>query len=317
MNRRSAVSTVLTLLASCWLWSGPAAAQQYPTKPVKVMVPLAAGGGLDTLMRQLAERMVPLLGQPVVVENRTGGGGATAATFLATQPPDGYAVAIFTSTTLTFTPLQGNVAYKLSDFAPVATLMRRSTGLISSAKAPFKGFEGLLAYGKAKGVVSFASQSQADKLLIERLGRQAGVRINVVPTRGSAEIRTMVMGGHVDFGISGALGFPDTVAGGPLQLLAVLDTERNETYREAPTLKEVGFDVTLLDHFVVVGPAKMSPAVAARLTAALHGAAADPGVQKLIAEVIGGTPMAAGPEATQKLLAEEQAYYARVLASAK
>jgi tripartite-type tricarboxylate transporter receptor subunit TctC len=292
-----------------------AAAQQFPTKPVKLYVSLAAGGGLDTLTRQIAESMTKALGQSVVVDNRAGGGGAAAATFLKVQPADGYTIAIFPSTALTFLPHGGNVAYKLEDFTPIAMVMRRSTGLVASSKAAFKGWEGLLAHAKTKGLATYASQGQTDRLIVQSMARKAGIKLNVVPTKGAAEIRTMVMGGHVDFGHSGSVAFKQTTPGGALQLLAVLDPERHPQYKDAPTVRELGYDHVYLDHYVVAGPAKLPAPIAGKLADAIAVAVKDPVIEKLIVETIGGSKVGDRLDAAGAVLAREAAAYGKLLES--
>lgn len=290
-----------------------AAADDFPTKPIKLYVGLGAGGGGDTLTRQIADVMAKTLGQAVVVDNKPGAGGAIVASFLFTQAPDGYTIAMIPSAALSLAPLQGPVAYKPDEFTYLATVMRRSTGLIARADASFKGWKALVDYAKEKGGVTFATMTPGDRLAVEKVAQEAGIKVRMVPSKGGAETRQMVLGGHVDFGLSGSIGFKDTVDGGPMQLLAVLDPQRNADYGSIPTLKDLGYDVTLLDHYVFAAPPKTPAAVAEKLSAAILAATKEPTVVKVVNEVIGGMPLETNGPATKELMDTEMASYKQLL----
>jgi tripartite-type tricarboxylate transporter receptor subunit TctC len=313
MFRNHTRSLICGMLAAAAIISPAFAADDFPTKPIKMYVGLGAGGGGDTLTRQIADIIAKNLRQAVVVDNKPGAGGAIVASFLYSQAPDGYAVAMIPSAALTLAPLQGPVAYKPDAFTYLATVMRRSTGLVARADAEFKNLKTLVEYAKAKGGVTFATMTPGDRLAVGKLAQEAQINVRMVPSKGGAETRQMVLGGHVDFGLSGSIGFKDAVDGGPMQILAVLDPQRNTDYESTPTLKELGFNVTLLDHYVFAAPPKTPPEVAEKLSAAIKAATKDPAISKLIDDVIGGTALDLGGNETKGLMDLETASYRQLL----
>jgi tripartite-type tricarboxylate transporter receptor subunit TctC len=313
MIKKHVRSVIHGMLVASAMISSALAAENYPTKPIKLYVGLGAGGGGDTLTRQIADIVARNLGQAVVVDNKPGAGGAIVASFLYTQAPDGYTVAMIPSAALTLAPLQGPLAYKPDEFTYLATVMRRSTGLVARGDAAFKGWKALVDYAKEKGGVTYATMTPGDRLAVEKLAKEAGINVRMVPSKGGAETRQMVLGGHVDFGLSGSIGFKDAIDGGPMQILAVLDPQRNADYDSTPTLKELGFDVTLLDHYVFAAPPNTPPEIVEKLSVALRAATKDPGISKLIDEVIGGTALDLAGKETRELMNTETASYKQLL----
>jgi tripartite-type tricarboxylate transporter receptor subunit TctC len=293
-----------------------AAAQAFPARPIRLVVGAAAGGGNDTLMRLIAERMSSDLGQPVPVENRGGGGGAAAIAFLRAQPADGYTILSTQSSTWTLNPLQGQTNYRNDDFAFLAVVVRRSSGLMARADAPYKGWAEFVAWAKTRPSVSVATTALVHRLVMERVGRDLGVRFVNVASRGGSELRGFLHGGHVDVGVSGSVGFRDSRAGGPFQLLAVLDHERNGDYPDAPTLKDAGHAVAAQDHFAVAGLRALPAPIAERLSAAILRAAADETVRKFIDDGIGATPVSIGLDSARAVIERETEDMRQLLAGA-
>jgi tripartite-type tricarboxylate transporter receptor subunit TctC len=285
--------------------AGTALGQEFPTRPIRIVAGTAAGGGTDIQARLMAEHMSRIVGQPVVVENRGGGGGAVAVTQLLGAPADGYTIVVTQSSVLSVTPLSEKVQYKLDDFAVLALTAKRSTGLLAKADAPFKGWKEFEAWARAKGAVSYAASSISHGMIMERIGKEWGVKFNRAAARGGSEALTMLLGGHVDVGFNGSSTFKQTLPGRPLQLLAVVTPERNPDFPAAPTLLELGHKYWVQDHLIYLAPARTPRPILQRLSKAILEASAVEMVRSHVDDGLGQTPVAFALDEARGVIAKE------------
>jgi tripartite-type tricarboxylate transporter receptor subunit TctC len=271
---------------------GAAAADGFPGRPVRIVVPFAAGTSSDLQARLAAARMAEVLGQPVVVENRAGAGGTLGAELVAKARPDGHTLLLGSNGPLTNNPvLQARMPYDAAaDFAPVALLTRSPLTLTVRADSPHRGVADMVAAAKAgpPGAIAIGSSGQgsATRFLIEQFTAAAGIRLTHVPYRGSsASVPDLIAGniGLVKAEISTVL---PTWRGGRTHILATTGPTRSPLAPEVPTLIESGFPGLVGGSWAaLVAPAGTpEPAIAALHRAAM-AALADPAYRERQAEL--------------------------------
>ncbi|MEB7899132.1 tripartite tricarboxylate transporter substrate binding protein [Raoultella ornithinolytica] len=272
---------LLLLIGLCVFSPRILSAQHFPTAPVKIEVGAAAGGGMDIVARALAERLSPLLGQPVLVSNRAGAGGAIAMMALKNAQPDGYTLALVPSWTLSYQPLI-STHYRAEDFTLLAVLYRSPDALIARADAPWNSLSQMLDSARnEQKTLLFASQSPVDQLIINWLARQTGNKIAALPTRGGGEMIPKLLGGHIDFAYSATM-HTQYVSSGKMKVLASLTDQRQSIAPDVPTLKEQGWDIAINTFFIVVLPAGVPQAITERLSSAFADIMRDEHIRSLI-----------------------------------
>lgn len=258
-NRRA----VLTGLAAATL--SPFAsvyAQQYPSKPITLIVPWPAGGASDRHMRLLAELAGQQLGQNIIVENKPGAGGTLgASTMAATAKPDGYTIAQFPLGMLRMPHMQKTSWNPATDFTYIAGLSGYTFGLVVKADSPFKTLKDYLEAATAKpGAIDFGSAGvgTSPHLIMEELANAANVKLNHVPYKGSAELQNALLGGHV-MAASDATTWAKFVDAGQMRLLVTFGDQPTKSWPDVPTAKSLGFDVVSTSPYGIVGPKGIGP----------------------------------------------------------
>lgn len=226
----------------------PLAAQpaEFPDKPIRIVIPFAAGGPTDVAGRIMAEDMSKVLGQPVIVENRPGGNGVIATRFVAKAPADGYTL-LFTSLNHTVNPhLLKAPGYDPSkDFAPISLVSSSPSILIVGTVQPFKSMQELVAAGKAKDSrVTFGSAGHGGSahLAGELLKKQSGAQFLHVPFKGNGPAATDLMGGQITFMFYPTSGIKSLLDSGKVRPLAITSAQRSPAYPNIPTMKEQGLE---------------------------------------------------------------------------
>lgn len=272
------------------------AALAYTDKPVKLVVPAPPGGTIDVMARIVGEQLSRDIGQPVIVENKPGAGGAIAVKHLLAQPADGQTLMATASNVLTEVPhvLKGGFD-PLRDVKPVALLARSSMLLVCSPQFPARDAREAVAYVKSHpGQVSFASYSAgtASHYAGAILNKAAGLDMQHVPFPGSAPALAQVMGGQVPLMFDGAVTSRGLIAAGKVRLLAVATRARLPDFPGVPTLAELGYPELNFGNWTGVIVSSQTPApLAEKLHAALQKAAASPAVRERLAGA-GFEPMA-------------------------
>ena len=302
--------------------AGPARAQDYPNKPIKMVVPFPAGGPTDAMARIVSDRLSAVLGQSVVVENKGGGaGGSVGAKFVASSDPDGYTVLITPGGSLTTGPaVHKNIGYDPAKvFTPVGLLMTSPLIMSVHPSVPAKTVAGLVAYAKANsGKLTWGSQGfgTAPHLLAELFKLENGVNILHVPYRGSAPLLAAVVAGEVQMLMDPTTTSLPHVLSGSLQPIAVTGKQRVSKLPNVPTVDEAGFPKLQNTFWLgVVVPTGTPAAIINKLNAAFRDALAQPEAKmrlaNLGADIKVGTPAEFG-----KFLADELALWTDVVKKA-
>ncbi|MBP6020466.1 MAG: tripartite tricarboxylate transporter substrate binding protein [Burkholderiaceae bacterium] len=262
-------------------WSMNAHASSWPNKPIIISVGFGAGGTTDVVARAVGEAVSRNLGQPVIIENKPGAGGAVAATALSRQKADGYNIVATTSTTLTLDPLLTKLSYKADDFTYVAAIGQFPEAYVALPNKGWKSIKDATAAAKKDGQLTVASNTALDKMLTAFIAKQDGVKLLPVPTRSGAEVVTQVMGGHVGIGYSSGAYYPQA-ENGDLVVLGALADSRISGLPEVPTLKEQGYDISSVNLVLFVAPKDLPADINQRLTEAFDAAGKDPHVLELL-----------------------------------
>jgi tripartite-type tricarboxylate transporter receptor subunit TctC len=246
MGRRSQRWLAAAVFGIATVWLGVAHAQTYPDRPIRVVIPFAAGGPNDVIGRPLTDRMSEMLGQPFVIENRGGAAGMIGATLVAKSPPDGYTMLMTTGAFTGGPAFSANPAYNpLTDFAPV-TQIAQSYGIVLMTRPAFPAktlgeFIALAKRNPGKFSYGHAGIGNVTHVAGELLQKLAGIELLKIPYRGAASFAPDIMSGHVDVGfLSSALATPNA-RGGQLRALAITGSQRAPTLPDTQTLQELGF----------------------------------------------------------------------------
>jgi len=298
--RRRALLAVLALPL-------PALAQSWPTRPVRLLVPFIPGSAPDVIARQLAERLSPSLGQPVVVENRAGAGGNIGFEAGARSAPDGYTLVLGTNS-LVINPALSRRPLGFDpfrDFAPVTVAFGMPHLLIVPPNGPVSA-AALVESLRARPDQNYASGGNGSgaHLAAEMFKARAGVQVVHVPFRGAPDIVNNVMAGNVQLGFPTLSTATELVRAGRLRALAVTSPARNHALPDVPPLADTlpGFD--LVSWFAIVAPAGTPAEVIRRVDAAVQEALADPAFRAR-ATADGSTAIGMGPDRFAEFLREE------------
>lgn len=267
--------------------SGAAMAQDYPTKPITLIVPWPAGGSTDIAMRAIADSASKVLGQPIAVDNKAGGGGTVGpATMAATAKPDGYTIAQIPITVFRL-PLMQQVSWNAdTDFTYIVHLTGYTFGVTTNAESQFKTWKDVVEFAKANpGKVTYATPGAGTSLHIgmEQIAALAGVKLTQVPFKGVAESNAAVLGKHTMLQAD-STGWRPLVDAGKLRLLMVWTEKRSPNFPDVPTLKELGYNLVYDSPFGIAGPKGMDPKVVAKLHDAFKKAIEDPAVIATLAK---------------------------------
>lgn len=300
--RRLLTVMVATLLALAS--TGIAAAQDYPTRPITMIVPFPAGGATDTLARFLAERMRGIFGQPVVIENIAGAAGSLGVGRAVRSAPDGYTLSIGTSTTHMLTgglyALQFDL---LKDLEPIIQIGSEPLLIVGKRGLPADDLKGLIAYLKAnpdKASVGIAGVGATGHLTGISFQKETGTKFQFVPYRGNAPAMQDLLAGQIDFMIEPSSNFKSLVAAGSIKPFAITGRTRLPSSPNIPTADEAGLRGFFASLWYGLWVPRDTPKdIIARLNAAMVQILADPEVQKRFDELgIQITPLAQqSPEA--------------------
>ena len=230
------------LIATAPLPSG--LAQTYPVKPVRIIIGFSAGGGGDVSGRLLAQRMSASLGQPVIVENRVGAGGAIASELVAKSPPDGHTLLFAAGAFAALPALRAKLPFDTErDFAPVSLVVITAFALSVHPSVPVRDVKALIALARSRpGVLTFSSPgiSSSAHLAGEQFNMMANVKMLHVPFKGSPEAATAVAAGEIDVGLPSVVAAMPLIAAGKLRAIAVTSPKRSSLLPNVPTLDESG-----------------------------------------------------------------------------
>jgi tripartite-type tricarboxylate transporter receptor subunit TctC len=278
----------ILLLAIVSLFCGHAAAQDYPSKPVQIVVPFPPGGGTDLLARVMADKLRERFGQPVTVENRSGAAGNIGADAVYKAPADGHTL-LFTQPApiVVNKALHGKLTFEPERFVPIALVSIQDIMLAANPKVPASDLKELIAYARANpGKLNFGSSGagSAPHLAAELFASMAGVKMVHVPYKGSGESQSATLAGHVDltfFAFSTALRHTKA---GKLRAIAVGGAQRNPQAPDVPSIAEVLPGYSAASWTALFAPPGTPAPVVQKLTAAASEILRMPDVQKRLAD---------------------------------
>ncbi len=298
--------------------TGAAHAEDYPTRPVRLIVAFAPGGATDFTARLIADKMQGLLGQPIAVENKPGANGAVGAEYVAKSDPDGYTLFFTTVGAVAINPaLRSDLPYDpLKDFAAVGKAAVNSTILVVNADMKVNSARDLAALARQKPgaiTIGITGRGALSDLGLQLFEDAAGIKLQAVPYRGAAPTITDILAGHLD----GVFGDVPTVLGqvqaGKLKALAATSTERSDIFPDVPTFVEQGFAGVVGDNWAgVLAPAGTPAPVIAKFNAAMVAALNDPELRARLHNA-GVTPAPSTPDAFESYLRNETARWAKVI----
>ena len=315
------MKTLLVLFLA--LLAGHATAQEYPNKPVRVVVPYVAGGNADIWARTLAQKLTEALKQAFVVENKPGANGGIGSEFVAKSAPDGYTLLAVASGPIVVNPvLYAKVPYDpVRDFAPVAQCAVYQYVLVTRMDAPYKTIGDLVAAARANpGGLAYGSTGVGggNHLAAELFGLASGTRFNHIPYKGSAPALADLLGGQLTFMFDTVITSVPQIRAGKLRAFAVSSAKRASSLPDVPTMQEAGFAGFDMSQWQgVLAPAGTPRPVLQRLNAEIAKAMHAPDVHERIA-VQGGNEIVTGtPEEFAALIRADLERYGRLIRDAK
>jgi tripartite-type tricarboxylate transporter receptor subunit TctC len=298
------------------LLAGIAQAQTYPAKPIRIVVPYAAGGATDALARPIAARLSDVLGQQVIVENVAGAGTLIGTMQVANAAPDGYTLLLNPASHGLIPFYNKNARYDpIKDFTPIAAVGMSQRVIVATPSLPVSSMKELIAYAKANpGKLSYgiASAGTVQELAGDLLRVRAGIDLTPIGYKGGGNALTDLLGGQIQMAI---LVLPDTlqfIRSGRLKALGVIESRRSKAAPDIPTVAEAGVPgYSTPDQWVgLMGPAGLPPAIVARLNEAMNKVLRSPetvaALEKIGYETMGGPPSELG-----KRMADDVQVYQR------
>jgi tripartite-type tricarboxylate transporter receptor subunit TctC len=307
-----------TLVAAATLFAASiAGAADFPSQPVRIVVPFAPGGGTDVVARTLAERLAPVLGVAVLVDNKPGGNSVIASRQVASAPPDGHTLLLTTDIHAINAAYGGALPYdSLRDFAFVTQLTTSPLMLLAHPSAGMRTLGDVVTQAKAQpGKLSFASlgSSSPHYLGFEWFKRMAGIDMIDVPYKGGGQALVDLLGGQVNLSLIVAGNGIKQAKAGKLTALAVTGPTRNPVAPDVPTFAESGYpEFALLDWYAIVAPAGTPPAVVARLSREIGKIMHEPAVTERVLAA-GLDPVTGTPAELEALVRRDIERYRRII----
>ena len=318
----AAVTAFLMILTSLCVGMSPAAfAQAYPARPIKILVGYPPGGAVDLVARTIGQKISTSVGQPVIIENKPGGGTNIAVRALIDSPPDGYTVMLAANALAANMALYQPAPFDTDrDLVPVSLVGRVPVVIAASASSEMSSLAKLVAAAKARpGMINYASPGNGSTphLAVEFFARAAGIELSHVPYKGGAAAITDVLGGQLPLVAVNAVEVLPHVKAGKLRVLAAMSLSRAATLPDTPTIAESGypgFEASVW--YAVVAPKGTPQPVVDKLNAEIHKALASADVKERLAAV--GAEVAPGtPEQLGAMIKSERIRYEKLIREAK
>ncbi len=306
------LSVLLVILAA------PLAAQEFPNRPVRIIVPFPPGGATDIPARLIAPKLTEALGQPVVIENRAGAGGTIGVDLVAKAPADGYTLLMATNADFAMTPfIYPKLPYDaFKAFAPISVVVESAMLLVVPASSPHNSLADIVAAAKAKpGSVSYstAGTGSTSHVLTEMLASDLGIQLLHVPYKGGAPAAAAVATGEVAMGLHNLGSSLNYVKGGKAKALAVTTAKRHPSFPEWPAVAELGAPTYSATIWIgMAAPAGTPPAIVNRMSAEVAKAVRAPDLRERFT-TIGNDPLGTSPEEAAARIKQEAARYSAVI----
>jgi tripartite-type tricarboxylate transporter receptor subunit TctC len=305
-----------------WLLSGLAGAQNWPTKPVRLVVPFPAGGSTDILSRAISLKASEILGQQIVIDNRPGAGGTIGSDHVAKSAPDGYTLLMATGSTHSVNPvINPRLPYNVErDFAPVALVANTSSVMVVPASLPVNNLAEFIALAKAKpGQLNFGSSGNGTNshLTGEIFKAQAGVFITHIPYRGTGLVFTDMLSGQIQMLMDNFVTAQPHIRDGKLKVLGLTSLKRQPFLPDVPTFAEQGlkgFDVG--NWFGIYAPRGTPPEIVQKINTAINQALQDPDLLRRL-QNLGATPISGTPDYMGQVVAADTARWRKLIQDQK
>lgn len=310
----------LLIAAAAVLVAATSAAQTYPSKTIKIVVPFTAGSATDIMARVVGEKLQAAWGQPVVVENRPGAGGTLGATQVARGEADGHTLLVVSTGHVVNPVLYGNLQYDtLADFAGVTPLASLPSVLVVGAGSPYKTVAELIAAARAKpGVLNYASAGvgSATHVNAEKFRANANLQATHIPFKGTPETIVEVSSGRTDYMFTPVLASIPSIRDNRLRALAVSTSKRSAALPNVPTVAESGLPGFVFDFWIgMLAPSKTPKPVVAKINAEVARILALPEVKERMT-TLGAEPMPMSPEQFDAYIKDEYNTLGAVMRSA-
>ncbi len=313
MLRALSISVLLALVAIA-----PVSAQDYPNRPIKILIPYAPGGPSDVAARAMGQKLEERLKQPIVVDNRPGANAVIAGNALLASPADGYTILMANAASLTSTFIKAPPFNSLKDFEPVSPILGASYAVLVNGDLPVKTLPELVAYAKANpGKLNGASPYASSLLFLELFRNMAGIDFARIDYKGSTPASTALLANEVQFVIDNPVPFRQHIAAGKMRVIATTASQRSPFMPDVPSAPEAGYPG--LAGFSVSGfwaPLGTPKAAIAKFNAALNEVLKLPEIVERLA-AIGCVPVTGSPEDLRALATREAAFYAEAARLAK
>jgi tripartite-type tricarboxylate transporter receptor subunit TctC len=314
------ITRTLAAALSLLLLPAAASAEDFPTKPIKLIVPFPAGGPNDIIARIVGQRMSEIVKQPIVIDNRGGQGGTLGTDAVAKASPDGYTIGIVNAGALAINQSMEKVPYDVAkDFAPITLVVTVPEMLVVASNVPAKNMSELVALAKAQpGKLNFASTGPGSlpHLAGELLKLTAKIEIVHVPYRGAAPAINDLLGQQVEMTFLDLPAILPHIRSGALRGIALGTTVRAPTAPDVPTTAELGMpELRIENWYGMIAPAGTPPSTVAALNRVVVTALGDPGVKQKLADQ-GLTAVGDTPEHFREFIASEAAKWAKVIKDA-
>ena len=314
-----AVVFAVGLVALLGVAGANSAIAAFPDKPVRMIVAYRAGGSADASARVLSKFMEKHLGQPVVVTNRTGGGGAVAAAFVKNKKPDGYTIMMNGSITYTFLPqFTGKSKFDFDDFTHITTVTYPQGALVTQPGKPWKTLMDMIQKFKADGKsIALTTQAPTVRLMAEVISKATGVKFRIVPVKGGSAAGQQLLGGHVDLVWAGGW-HVKYIHAGQMAVVASVGSDRLAYAPSIPTFEEMGLRDIYMDlTFMLSGPKGIPQPQLNVLSAAIKKAMDEREVRDLYEKKFTFRVVYRTPAETEKYIRWEHAKYAAFLKAAR
>lgn len=296
---------------------GAAQAQAWPSKPIKVVVPYAAGGPTDVIARKLGAMLSGRLGQQVIVENKSGAGGVIGVDAVVNAPADGYTIGLVATGPVAGMPALGKVPYEQSDIEYITLAAHNPAAIVVSGKSGYDSLAALIKAGKADpDALNYGSAGNATTPHIGAalFVQEAGFAATHVPYKGMAPSINALMGGEVQFLSADIMAVMGQVQAGTLKLLAVASTQRASQAPDVPTTAELGLpNVVMETYYGFIGPKDLPADVTRRIREATAEALAAPEMKQMLNQ-LGATGRTSTGDEYRQLMLQEQQKWGRVAA---
>ncbi len=297
-----------------------AAERDYPNRPVRLIIAMPPGGGLDTTARYLARELTDRLKQPFVVENRPGANSIIAAKAVASAPADGYTLWLSSNSPMVTNPaVFKSLPYDpVNDYTPIARVVRLPLVIAVPAASPYATLQSLMAAGRAApGKLNYASGSATYQVVLELINEQHHVKANAVPYKGTVPAITDLAAGNVDYSIGEVSAVLPLARSGKVKLLAVTSAQRLKDLPEVPTVAESGTSGLDIDGWIgLYGPAKLPPKLVDTLADAVDGILRKPSTVEAVGK-LNGVVYPGGPQELKAFQAREFERTQKIVRTAK